>query len=296
MSLRLRAIGEARLGAAWAGAFLMPLVFAALLFTALLFTTLPGCGLKGPPRPLGQILPVPQDLRVRQFDEAVLISWRAVAREQADRRGGLRAHRLWIEELPAGCPSCLPLATRELLLGADDPGLPAEGGQVLHSFRPERRESGWRVRVSHRFGDGESRAAVSAAMPGMGRIPRPELRWEWDQPPGSDPQDPAPAIRLSWAPELDREVVIVEQGAPPQERSLNFRTNLYRRRGDAEWPSIPLNATPIEEEHWREVLPRTALDAGEESFEYAIRWVDQIGGEGARSDPVRISHPARSPR
>jgi hypothetical protein len=247
-----------------------------------------GCGLKRPPKPVSAIAPVPSGFQVRQFGDDVMVSWRVPAKGARSRFDDLRAHLLWIEELAPGCPSCPPADSHAYEFDAEDTMLRIEGGRAYHVFRPGRRESGWRARAAFLFGDGESRATAPATMPGLSPIPQPAIRWEWAVRPEAAPPEGAPVIRLRWPIVPERSVHVVESGSPPSERVLAYRANIYRRAEGGEWPLAPLNSAPVEADYWDGSLPRSALEPGSGRLEYAVRWVDSLGGEGVLSEPVTI--------
>jgi hypothetical protein len=295
-----------------------------------LAAVLAGCGLKTPPRPISQIAPVPEGLRVRQFGDEVLISWRLVLQAQAEPFGGLRETIVSIEELPPGCLPCAPVNRRELALRPGAKGLVEEGEHAHFALRPERPESSWRVRIAHRFAEGLSRPSDAQAIPGLSPIPRPVLRWDWLAPPeserepgpaqarsgrerpapaeeapkagGAEPPRPGPRAgeagtkqkeavqeaRLSWDARQERLVRVMAPGTPPTEQALFYQANVYRRVPGDPWPFTPVNGEPVGATFWSEKLSPGLFERGG-AIEYALRFVDRLGGEGSLSEPARIS-------
>jgi hypothetical protein len=125
-------------------------------------------------------------------------------------------------------------------------------------------------------------------MPGLSRIPVPVISWEWAQHPRDTPPERTPEIRLRWAPVQERIVHMVEAGSPPGERALSFLANVYVRAPNAPWPVVPVNPSPLNTAVWQDRPPRSTLERGLNVLEYAVRWVDHLGGEGPLSEPVRI--------
>ena len=218
-----------------------------------------------------------------------MISWIMPSPGARRKFGGLAAHLLWIEELSPGCPPCSPLSTAAYEFAAEDPLLQVESDTAFRVFRPARRESGWRARAAFRFGDGAGRATAPVSMPGLGAIPRPAMGWEWSVQPADTPPESTPEVRLRWTPAQERIVFIVERGTPPSERALPYRANLYARVPGEAWPRVPLNAAPLEADLWQGRPSRAALQRGQGVLQFAMRWVNSLGGEGPLSDPVDIA-------
>jgi hypothetical protein len=249
------------------------------------------CGKRTPPEPLTEAAPVPS-VSARQFGESILIGWNQPSPGRAARFDGLEGFVLTIDELPFDCLSCEPLRMREIRLDRGDASLVREAGRMLYLERPEDPRRNWRIRVAYRFGDGRSLASVPVLVRGLEPIPQAVLRAELGPLPSpAEAPGAGGEARLTWEPPMERRVIAMTTGLPPAERILNYRANVYRRVPGEEWPHVPLNAQPVEGTSYVDRPSRETVTQAQGRFEYAVRWVNQAGGEGRPSEPIEIAFP-----
>lgn len=256
---------------------------------------LSGCGLKTPPRPVGQVLPPTAGFQVRQRPSEALISWIVPSQADGDRFGGLRGYRLLLHRLPLFCADCPPEERFRIDVPADAPELAREGGRVYYAL-PLDPPALLSVRLVTVYGIGSNKATAPVILEPSVDIPVAKLNWRWavERPAGTAAPGPR-AVQFFWETPRERLVQVIGPDGRPREREQRYRANLYQRLPPQPWPVTPLNPRPVAGTQW--IMPplRPRLPEQATREEYILRLVDQFESEGPPSPTVEIPIAARSP-
>ncbi len=194
------------------------------------------------------------------------------------------AHRL--------CEGCPALPREEVEVTADDAALVREGARVYLRLPWPAEAARLRVRVVTAFASGANAPGTPVVLERAGRIPTPRLEWRWATAEGVGR---ARTVQLHWEPPLERIVQVVQPSGRPEPLEEFHRANLYRRVSGAAWPQAPLNGSPITARQYIVPPLQAGFPPGTTHEEFALRYVDRFGNEGAPSAPVRIPIITRRP-
>lgn len=254
--------------------------------------TLSACGLKTPPQPLSEVLPAPTGVHAWQRDGGVIVRWGPPTPKQREKYGGVRGYELWIQARPLLCPDCAPATPRRVRVVATDPALHGEAGALFYGWQLGPQVGELTVRVSTRFGIGQGPASKPVRVVRAGAIPTPVLHWRWE---GGTAASGPRLVQFYWPAVQERIVQFIGTDAVPREHALNYRANLYRRVPPADWPTLPLNPTPVTASHLTVPPLQSGSSHGAKTEAYQLRFVDQFGNEGPPSAEVRVPLSGREP-
>jgi hypothetical protein len=248
---------------------------------------LTACGFRNDPVPVTTIIPATEDLKARFREDRILISWKQPQPGLTRLRGAVQSYDVTVRHVPLACTDCPPVVDRRISLKSNSPDLTVENQTVYYQWKPDGPPAQWIVQVQTRFQFGNSQAAESAFVEGSNDSPVHKLLYETIK--GSR------QVRLYWEPRQERVVHVVTKGGGQFDRTVFYRTNVYRRFPPAPWPFTPLNASPLDTVEYLVQPPTSGSKGGPEKVEYTIRLVDQFGNEGPSAPPLAFAPIAGEP-
>lgn len=238
-------------------------MFRPVLPILLLLLLLPGCGKKGPVRPLSQPLPAaPGKLAVRQLGMRFLLAWDLPQTNQNDTPltdlEGFRIYKMQYD-LAEDCPDCRDTSVLLDEVDLDYPENARRSGDRVFFWDAELRPgSGYQYRVVPLTRRKREGAPTQVRLP----FSVPPLAPARAQGSGHDR-----LVRLSWEP---------ADGARQAGEWLGY--NLYRRLPDEPFPTRPLNKAPLAEPAYQDYQVENGR-----TYLYAVRSVARLFGEPVES-------------
>jgi hypothetical protein len=242
---------------------------------------LAGCGLRTDPEPLSRQIPPPQDVRIWQRENSVVVSWRVPPAGVVALYGAASSFEVSIQRLPLGCLDCLPVSTRSVDLRPDAKPLIVEGERAYYQFEHAGPPASWSARVIARLRRGASARSALAFVEDSGTVPAHVIQWERQT-------EGEPTIRFYWNPRRERQVRVLTKTGGVIEQDLQYRANVYLRVPTAPWPQTPANPAPVEGLAW--AIQETSLSKGGQvrEIDAVLRLVDRFGNEGPPSAPIVV--------
>ncbi|MDH4122181.1 MAG: hypothetical protein OEV94_10790 [Deltaproteobacteria bacterium] len=255
-----------------------------------------GCGYKTPPHPDLRRIPPLTGVRIQQREDYALISWIRPSADLRGQWGEVMGYWLRIDVYPVDCETCSP-NTEQAFLPEGSDQVQAEFDRLFTLYRMRPTPGKWEFQISVRYSSGISDPSAKLPLGRLNQIPAHSVSWAWESPSNGSSRESTGRrnLLLSWQPRREQVLRSYHPAETRETQVRYFRANLYRRIEGNPWPLAPLNPKPLDIYHWTDAIPTPDPTKPSPRVEYALRLVDQFGGEGPLSPVVQVQ-PAEAAR